>query len=184
MWMVHTIHFDCDYCGDTFKRKYQLLAHILKHVNAQQEFACHLCDKKFYIKYYLKNHIDGVHYEENEFGERVEKKPKPTSYACKYCNKVFEGKNAKGICKRHEQRTHDNGRISIEQIEEAKRKRSLATYATECPVCHESFDNWQQRYRHEVKMHRFFDKEKPEKREYICDFCGYVRFISIFVRFL
>ncbi len=179
---THLSKFDCDFCGTSYKRKYQLLAHILNHINARQEFPCTLCDKKFLIKHSLKLHLNSVHYEENEFGEkvRVEKKPKPiiTEYNCQYCNKLFKGKGAKGIWKRHEEKVHDNGRITQEQIEEAKRKRAAITYANDCPVCHETFDNWRQRYRHEVKMHREMNPDKEqEKKEYICDYCGYVRFI-------
>lgn len=73
------MQFNCDECGSTFRRRYQLDEHMRKHTG-ERPFACDLCPSRFAQPGALKVH------------KRVHTGEKP--YVCPACGRAFSQKGA------------------------------------------------------------------------------------------
>jgi KRAB domain-containing zinc finger protein len=76
---------ECDHCGKTFFKKYQLRTHLFSvHIyeNAEPTFKCSFesCDKAYVNEARLKHHIKYTHLE--------------TKLICEYCTKTFSRRDA------------------------------------------------------------------------------------------
>lgn len=74
------IHYDtnkpiCHLCGKTVSKPHMLAVHMLYSHGGERNFKCHICDKAFFTKGKLKQHIDTLH------GERP--------WECHICLKTF-----------------------------------------------------------------------------------------------
>lgn len=79
--MVRKI-YTCTYqnCSETFNNGYRLNVHLRRHQNIS--FICDLCQKSFYDKAYLVEHVKMVHL-----------KSAPPCFTCKTCGKLFNRKS-------------------------------------------------------------------------------------------
>ncbi|XP_067635905.1 zinc finger protein 570 [Eurosta solidaginis] len=81
----------CEVCGNVYKYKHALIAHMRRHNNDRQ-FGCELCDKAFVSNVELRRHM------------RVHTGQKP--YPCSYCDRRFSDFGSR---RKHE-RTHTGER--------------------------------------------------------------------------
>lgn len=149
---------ECDVCGRTFKRRQNIVSHMITIHSQGGEIVCQQCEKTFTTQRNLKRHLQHIH------------NPQFPYLECDNCSKIFKGKHSLIA---HIQATHDISRDSS-QCHICKKvytnKRNLKRHVEalhgegglfKCPLCPKVYTTKQSLRRHSRVRHRPGHEYRP-----------------------
>ena len=130
--------FECKICY----KKFYVLQSVVRHqkIHSKQKVCCDICEKEFYHIKSLKYHMTSIH-DRNPF-----------ILKCIHCEKVYEGRGAKAVLKRHMRIHEDNV--------------SFVKY--KCNICHNLYLSQSSLNLHKKSVHLGITRKKTLE----CKVCG------------
>lgn len=169
--------FKCFECGKALSTVWSLKKHLLRHSN--KEYSCPLCQKKYLVPIYVRNHVIATHgMQKEDFSyemiPEIASQPKSTAYECYLCHRTFRSEYK--LCSHMSvHRLSPNycrfcGKLfnSLDRLSEHIQLHKNKPTIFKCSICEKLFATKKRLQVHTNSIHG----QRKEKR-HVCELCGW-----------